>query len=107
MKSIHLRDAVPMASPDNVSVGDRDVVVLVPRILRAKQAAPLTGKCKASFYADIADGLMVPPVRLRRRSTGFPDFELAAINRARIGGATDDELRALVLRLVLARKFVA
>jgi prophage regulatory protein len=35
---------------------------------------------------------------------GWPSSEVAAINAARIAGKTDDEIRALVVKLEEARK---
>jgi prophage regulatory protein len=37
----------------------------------------------------------------------WPDHEIDAINKAHIAGQTDDEIRALVARLVIARKGAA
>jgi prophage regulatory protein len=46
-------------------------------------------------------------VRLGPRSVGWPASEVAAINTARIAGMTDDEIRALVVKLEAARKAAA
>jgi prophage regulatory protein len=47
---------------------------------------------------------MPPPVRIRGRATAWPAYELDALNRAEIAGASDDEIRALVRELLARRK---
>ena len=63
-----------------------------------------TGRRKSAHYNDINDGLFTKPVRIGRRAVGWPRSETQAIVAARISGATDDEIRALVRRLEAARK---
>jgi hypothetical protein len=46
---------------------------------------------------------MTPPVRLGEKLSAWPSHEVDALNRAEIGGATPDELRALVQHLVAQR----
>ena len=46
-------------------------------------------------------------MRLGPRSVGWPASEVAAINTARIAGMTDDQIRALVIKLEAARKTAA
>jgi prophage regulatory protein len=48
--------------------------------------------------------LWTKPVRLGPRCVGWPEHETAALNAARIAGKTDNEIRALVVKLHLARK---
>lgn len=43
----------------------------------------------------------------RRRQTGWPSSEVAAINAARIAGKSDEEIRELVLKLEAARKWAS
>lgn len=50
-------------------------------------------------YTSVHEGLLTAPVKLGRRSTGWPDYEIAALLAARIAGKTDDEIRALVVKL--------
>jgi prophage regulatory protein len=68
-----------------------------PRVLQA------TGKKHAKFQKDITNGLFTPPVK-DGRSSIWPDFEVAAINAARIAGKSDDEIKALVTELLQGRK---
>ena len=53
----------------------------------------------ASIYTAIQEGLFTRSVAIGRRSRGWPDFEVRAINAARIAGRSDDEIRDLVKRL--------
>ena len=68
-----------------------------------------TGRAKSTLYLDVSEGLMVRPVSLGARCSGFPEHEVDAILSARICGASDADIRALVKRLHEARKqaFVA
>jgi prophage regulatory protein len=43
-------------------------------------------------------------VKIGARASGWPSSEVAAINAARIAGATNEEIRALVAKLVAARQ---
>ena len=76
----------------------------VPRMLRLLSACEVTGRKPGAHYLDIKAGLMVPGVRIGANAVAWPDYELEAINRAKIAGATEDEIRALVTKLVEARK---
>ena len=53
----------------------------------------------ASIYTAINDGLFTKPVPIGTRSVGWPDYEIFAINAARIAGRTESEIRELVKRL--------
>ena len=53
----------------------------------------------ASIYTAIKAGTFTKPVPIGERSVGWPDYEVMAINRARIAGQTDDQIIDLVNRL--------
>lgn len=53
----------------------------------------------ATIYNHINAGLWTKPVRIGQRSVGWPSDEVEAITKARIAGATDEQLRDLVTRL--------
>jgi prophage regulatory protein len=78
-----------------------------PIILRAKQAQAAIGLPKSSLYAQIGSGLFPRPVALSSRAVGWPAYEVASVIAARIAGKTDEEIRALVLRLEAARNEIA
>lgn len=53
----------------------------------------------ASIYNNIRDGLWTKPVPIGLRSVGWPSYEVEAINKYRIAGASDEQIRELVKRL--------
>ena len=69
-------------------------------ILRMPAVKAETGhKSHASIYTAIRAGLFVKPVPIGQRSVGWPDYEVKAINSARIAGKTEADIRDLVSRL--------
>jgi prophage regulatory protein len=72
-------------------------------IKRAKDARAQFGIPQSTFYDWQARGLMPPGIALGIRSVGWPAHELDALAAARIRGASEDEIRALVRDLVAAR----
>ncbi len=76
-------------------------------ILRLPAVLKRRGRSRSSHYADINAGLYVKPVQIGSRAVGTPEDEVDALNAARIAGKTDDEIRALVLKLEAARKAAA
>jgi len=75
-----------------------------PTMLRLPAILKRRGRSRSSHYADIKAGLFVKPVLIGLRATGTPDNEVDALNAARIAGKSEDEIRALVLKLEAARK---
>lgn len=53
----------------------------------------------ASIYNEIHAGLFTTGVAIGQRAKGWPDYEVDAINAARVAGKSDDEIRELVKRL--------
>ena len=72
--------------------------------LRRKQVQAESGYSRSTIYLRISQGLFPKPVRLGPRAVGWPAREVAAINEARIAGESEAGLRALVQRLVRARR---
>ena len=69
-------------------------------ILRMPAVKAETGhRSHASIYNAIRAGLFTKPVPIGLRSVGWPDYEIKAINAARIAGQPDDAIKALVNRL--------
>ena len=73
------------------------------RMHRLASACSVTGRKPGAHYLDIKAGLMVPGVRIGANAVAWPDDELEAINRAKIAGKSEDEIRELVRRLIAAR----
>lgn len=61
--------------------------------------AELGYRSDTSIQNAIKAGLLTKPVPIGARAVGWPDYEVEAINAARIAGKTDDEIRALVEHL--------
>ena len=80
---------------------------MVQAILRLPAVKAESGASRSTIYLRIQQGLWPKPVRLGPRSVGWPASEVAAINTARIAGMTDEEIRALVIKLEAARKAAA
>jgi prophage regulatory protein len=76
-------------------------------ILRGPAVDHETGDSRSTRYHRIDEGLFPKPVKLGPRSVGWPASEVAAINAARIAGKSDEEIRALVIKLEAARKALA
>jgi prophage regulatory protein len=69
-------------------------------ILRMPAVKAETGhKSHASIYTAIRAGTFTRPVPIGERSVGWPDYEVKAINQARIAGQTEAEIKELVNRL--------
>lgn len=73
-------------------------------ILRIPAVKSQSGLSRSTIYLRIAQGLWTKPVSLGARAVGWPSDEVAAINAARIAGKTDEEVRALVVKLEAVRK---
>lgn len=73
-------------------------------LLRLPEVKRLTALSRSTIYARIAGGEFVAPVSLGARAVAWPEREVEAINAARIAGASNAEIRALVKRLHVARK---
>ena len=73
-------------------------------ILRMPQVKEVTGhRSHASIYSAIKEGLFTKGILIGQRAKGWPSAEVAAINKARIAGFSEDEIRELVNQLHLMR----
>ena len=80
---------------------------MVTTILRLPAVKAESGYSRSTIYLRISQGLWPKPVSLGPRCVGWPAHEVDAMNAARIAGKTDDEIRALVVRLEMDRKTAA
>jgi prophage regulatory protein len=76
-------------------------------ILRLPAVMAESGLSRSTTYLRISQGLWTRQVKLGARAVGWPANEIAALNTARIAGKTDEEIRALVVKLETARKTAA
>lgn len=80
---------------------------MLATILRLPAVKADTGLSRSTIYLYASQGLFPKPVSLGARSVGWPSDEIAALNAARIAGKSDEDIRALVMKLEAARKRVA
>ena len=76
-------------------------------IFRLPAVKAESGYSRSTIYLRISQGLWTKPVSLGARAVGWPEDEVAALNAARIAGKADEEIRALVVKLEVARKAAA
>ncbi len=74
------------------------------KLIRLPRVLDLTGKSRSTIYHEQNTGLMTPPVKLGMQSVAWLEEEILAINRARIAGKSNEEIRQLVTKLVADRK---
>jgi len=75
-------------------------------IARLPTAKAESGYSRSTIYLRMSQGLWTKQIRLGRDVAGWPASDIAALNAARIAGKTDEEIRALVVKLEAARKSV-
>jgi prophage regulatory protein len=75
------------------------------RILRCADVLNRRGVGRSTMYADVAVGLFPSPVRIGKRSVGWPESEVDALVRARVAGKSTDQIRTLVKALEGKRQF--
>ena len=69
-------------------------------IIRLPSVKQETGhRSDASIYNAIREGLFTHGVAIGQRARGWPDYEVKAINAARIAGKSDADIRELVKTL--------
>ena len=77
---------------------------MLPTILRLPAVMSESGLSRSTIYLRIDQGLWTKPISLGARAVGWPSREVEAINAARIAGKSDQEIRALVVKLETDRK---
>lgn len=80
---------------------------MVTSFLRLPSVCLLRALSRSSIYKQIKGGLFPPPVSIGARAVGWPANEVDAVNRARMAGKSEHEIRELVKALVVARKKLA
>lgn len=76
-------------------------------MLPLKEVCKRLGKSRSSCYKDIDNGLLTSGVPVGARSVRWPDREPEEINKARIAGKSDAEIKVLVRQLMVVRKSAA
>jgi predicted DNA-binding transcriptional regulator AlpA len=75
-------------------------------LLRRKSAAQSLGWSVSLLHLRINQGLMPPPIKEGACSL-WPSYEIDALNKARIRGATTEEVKKLCRELVAQRNQAA
>ena len=73
-------------------------------IYRLPAVKSASGYSRSTIYARITQGLWTRQIRLGPRCVGWPANEVSALNAARIASRSDEDIRALVIRLEAARR---
>lgn len=77
-------------------------------ILRLPEVKRVLGhRADASVYNAIRVGLFTNGVAIGQRAKGWPDYEVDAINAARVAGKSESEIRELVKILQAKRSELA
>ena len=77
-------------------------------ILRLPEVKRVLGhRADASVYNAIRAGLFTNGVAIGQRAKGWPDYEVDAINAARVAGKSESEIRELVKILHAKRSELA
>ena len=76
---------------------------MTEKIDRIKTVCADTGMKRSTLYLRQAQGLFSSSISLGGRCVGFIRSEVEAINRARITGLSDEQIRALVIELKAKR----
>jgi len=74
------------------------------RIERKNDVLARLNLSKSSFHNRINQGLWTPPISLGDRAVGFLKHENDQILASYVRGASNDEIKALVITLVAARQ---
>lgn len=79
------------------------VLPVINPMLRRPIVEQLTGDSRTTIYRKIKKGVFTKPVQIGGDRVAWPANEIEAINKARIAGKTDDQIKALVIELEKAR----
>jgi prophage regulatory protein len=71
--------------------------------LRRPTVEARTGRKRSALYQAISDGTFPKPVQIGARAVAWPEHEVQAVQAARLAGADDEAIRALVTELHQAR----
>ncbi|MPY74616.1 MAG: AlpA family phage regulatory protein [Alphaproteobacteria bacterium] len=74
--------------------------------LRLSEVCKAKGCGKSSLYEEIQAGLFTPPVKTGKRASAWPSYEVQALNKARLAGKTEAEVKQIVICLVAARRAI-
>jgi prophage regulatory protein len=73
-------------------------------LLRLRDVLNARGRGRTSHYSDVRRGLFTKQVQIGENAVAWPAHEVDLLNRARVAGKSDDEIRELVRQLETSRK---
>lgn len=73
------------------------------KLVNAATVMAVFGISESKLYDDVRRLLLPPPIRLGKRLSRFVSHEVTMMAKSVVGGASVDERRALVQRMVAAR----
>lgn len=79
------------------------VLPIINPMLRRPIVEQVTGDSRSTIYRKVKAGIFTKPVPIGGDRVAWPANEVNAINKARIAGKTEDEIRQLVEDLHAAR----
>ena len=79
------------------------ILPTVNPLYRRPVVQQLTGDSRSTTYRKIGKGLFTKPVKIGGDRVAWPANEIEALNKARIAGKSDAEIKALVIELEAAR----
>jgi len=77
------------------------------RLLKMPALSYKRAEPESTIYWRISRGEFVPAIKTGKRSAGFIEAEADEIMRAEAAGASREEIKALVARLIAARRAAA
>jgi prophage regulatory protein len=76
------------------------------KMMRLQAVTSSIGLSKSKIYADIKNGLFLPPVAIGPRARAWGEHEVDSVNRAYLAGKTEAEIRRVIADLIAARTSV-
>jgi len=81
----------------------QSVLPTINPLCRRPVVEQATGDSRTTIYRKIKAGLFTRAVKIGGDRSAWPANEIEAINKARIAGKSDEEIKALVIELEAAR----
>lgn len=75
----------------------------ITHLYRRPAVEQITGLRRSTIYRRIKSGLFIKPVEIGGERVAWPAHEIEALNKARIAGKSDAEIKALVAELEAKR----
>lgn len=80
-----------------------NVLPTINPLLRRPIVEQATGESRSTIYRKIKKGLFTRPIAIGGERVAWPSNEVEAINKARIAGKSEDQIKELVAQLHAAR----